>query len=66
MMLTNREREILQLPALRWRNKEIAEKLFIATETVKSHLNNVYKKLDVSNRRQAVERASDLGILNKA
>jgi LuxR family maltose regulon positive regulatory protein len=61
--LTDRELEILQLLSQRWRNKEIAEKLFIATETVKSHLNNIYQKLDVGNRRQAVEKARDLGIL---
>jgi LuxR family maltose regulon positive regulatory protein len=61
--LTNRELEILQLLEKRWQNKEIAEKLFIAGETVKSHLNNIYQKLDVRNRRQAVEKARDLGIL---
>ena len=61
--LTNRELEILDLLAQRFQNKEIAEKLFISPETVKKHLNNIYGKLSVSNRRQAVEQARDLGIL---
>ena len=61
--LTNRELEILDLLAQWLQNKEIAEKLFISPETVKKHLNNIYGKLIVSNRRQAVEQARDLGIL---
>jgi LuxR family maltose regulon positive regulatory protein len=62
--LTNRELEILQLLAQRLRNKEIAAKLFISTETVKKHLNNTYRKLNVSSRRQAVEKAHALEILS--
>ena len=61
--LTNRELEILDLLAQRFQNKEIAEKLFISPETVKKHLNNIYGKLSVSNRRHAVEQVRDLGIL---
>jgi len=61
--LTNRELEILDLLAQWLQNKEIAEKLFISPETVKKHLNNIYGKLSVSNRRQAVEKAEILGIL---
>jgi LuxR family maltose regulon positive regulatory protein len=61
--LTNRELDVLELLARRLSNKEIAEKLFISTTTVKGHLQNIYGKLDVSKRREAVEKAKNIGIL---
>jgi LuxR family maltose regulon positive regulatory protein len=61
--LTNRELEILELLAQRLRNKEIAAKLFISEKTIKKHLNNIYRKLSVTSRRQALEKAVVLGIL---
>lgn len=63
--LTNREIEVLELLGERLQTKEISEQLFISPETVKVHLRNIYQKLNVSNRRQAVLKAMELGILLK-
>jgi len=61
--LTNREIDVLALLAQRFSNKEIADKLFISTRTVKAHLQNIYGKLNVNRRRKAVEKAKKIGIL---
>jgi len=58
--LTNREVTILKLLEQRLQNKEIANKLYISSETVKSHLKNIYQKLEVSNRREAAIKAQEL------
>jgi LuxR family maltose regulon positive regulatory protein len=62
--LTNRELDVLVLLAQRLSNKEIAEKLFVSPTTVKGHLQNIYGKLNVSKRREAVEKAMKIGILS--
>ena len=61
--LTERELEVLQLLAQGLANREIARQLFISLPTVKSHTRNIYGKLGVHNRRQAVTEAKALGIL---
>lgn len=63
--LTNRELEILTLLAQRLRNKEIADKLYISPETVKRHTINIYGKLNVNSRQEAVNKALNLGILGE-
>ena len=52
--LTQRELEILKMVSKGASNADIAEKLFVKEVTIKTHLNNIYKKLNVENRVQAV------------
>lgn len=61
--LTEQERRIVQLLASGLSNKEIAGRLHIGAGTVKFHMKNVYQKLGVNNRVQALRRAIELEIL---
>ena len=61
--LSKRELEVLDLLAAHMTNREIGTQLFISTQTVKRHTNNIYQKLSVSSRREAVAKAMGLGIL---
>jgi LuxR family maltose regulon positive regulatory protein len=61
--LTSREREVLQLIGAGLSNPEIARELIIAVTTVKTHVQNIYGKLNVSNRFQAIERARELKLI---
>lgn len=61
--ITERELEVLRLVAEGLKNQEIADRLVITRGTVRVHVNNLYRKLDVNNRVQAVGRARALGLL---
>jgi predicted ATPase/DNA-binding CsgD family transcriptional regulator len=62
-LLTAREREILGLIAAGKTNPQIAAQLIIGAGTVKTHTLNIYRKLEVANRTQAIVRAQELGLL---
>ncbi len=61
--VSERELEVLALIAAGRSNQEIAAKLFVSTSTVKTHVNNLYRKLDARSRTQAVARAREMGVL---
>ncbi len=58
--LTSREIEIIQLIIKRKKNIEIANELFVELSTIKSHINNIYKKENVNNREELIEKYSQL------
>ncbi len=60
--LTNREREILELIAVGESNPSIAENLVISLKTVRNHVSNIYSKLQVVDRAQAVVKARESGL----
>lgn len=62
-LLSKREVELLSLIAAGRSNKEIASELYISIGTVKRHTVNIFTKLDVKNRTEAVARARELGLL---
>ena len=62
--LSEREIEVLQLIAKGLTNQVIATRLILSVHTVKTHTRNIYSKLGVNNRTQAVDRARTLGILH--
>ena len=61
--LSKRELEILNLLAQGHSNQEIAANLFVSLSTVKTHIQNVFEKLDVNRRTQAVEKAKRLNLI---
>jgi DNA-binding NarL/FixJ family response regulator len=61
--ISKREYEVLELIAQGLSNQEIAEKLFVSLNTVKTHSSNLFMKLDARRRTQAVLRAKELGLL---
>ncbi|HEX2627543.1 MAG TPA: LuxR C-terminal-related transcriptional regulator [Chitinophagaceae bacterium] len=61
--LSKRELEILRLMAQGHSNQEIASTIFVSLSTVKTHIQNLFEKLDVSRRTQAIEKAKRLSLI---
>lgn len=61
--ISKRELEVLQLMAVGLSNQEIAERLFVSLNTIKTHISNLFEKLDVKRRTQAVEKAKRLNLI---
>lgn len=61
--LSNREYEVLQLLTKGYSNAEIAKKLFLSLSTVKTHVSNLFVKMDVKSRTQAIEKARRSGLI---
>lgn len=62
--LSDRELEVLNSVAKGFTNRQVAESLFISVNTVKTHLLNIYEKLDASNRTEAARKAGELRLLS--
>ena len=60
--LTDREREILDLIAAGWNNEQIAGELFLSVKTVRNYVSNIFTKLQVVDRAQAIVRARKSGL----
>lgn len=63
VQLTEKESHVLQLLATSLSNKEIASELCVSMSTIKTHINHIYRKLDVQSRLEAIERARQLRLL---
>ena len=61
--LSNREYEVLQLLAKGYSNADIADNLFLSVSTVKTHVSNLFLKMDVKSRTQTIEKAKRLKII---
>ncbi len=62
--ITKKEIEILRFMTAGYKNKEIADKHFISVNTVKTHVRNIYGKLDVTSRLQAIQKAKALNLVS--
>lgn len=61
--LSTRELEVLQLMAKGLSNREIADSLYVSVNTIKTHIGNLFFKLEASRRTQAVEKAKNMGLI---
>jgi len=61
--ISPRERDVLELMVEGFSNQEIADRLFVSLNTVKTHVSNLYQKLEVQRRAQAIRKATDLGLV---
>jgi two-component system, NarL family, response regulator LiaR len=61
--ISNRELEVLQLMSEGLSNQEIADRLFVSVNTIKTHSSKVFEKLDARRRTQAIEKAKRLNII---
>ena len=61
--ISKREHEVLELMAKGFSNQEIADKLFVSLNTIKTHSSNLFLKLEVSRRTQAIKKAKELGLI---
>jgi two-component system, NarL family, response regulator LiaR len=61
--ISKREREVLELMAQGLSNQEIADKLFVSLNTIKTHSSNLFLKLEVSRRTQAIQKAKELRLI---
>jgi DNA-binding NarL/FixJ family response regulator len=60
--LSDREREVLDLMARSWNNQQIAAELHISPKTVSNHVSNIFNKLQVADRVQAIDKAREAGL----
>src|SRR5690349_2830928 len=61
--ISKREYEVLELMARGYSNQEIADKLFVSLNTVKTHSSNLFVKLDAKRRTQAIQKAKELALI---
>ena len=61
--ISKREYEVLELMATGLSNQEIADKLYVSLNTIKTHISNLFLKLEVSRRTQAIRRAKELQLI---
>jgi DNA-binding CsgD family transcriptional regulator len=61
--ISKREHEVLELIAQGLSNQEIADKLFVSLNTIKTHTSNLFLKLEVSRRTQAIQKAKELRLI---